>query len=171
MAKKKASNSKTSDDGERNQPGRPTIYDPAFHPRAAKKLCEMGATVRDLADAFGVVIVTIWNWQVAHPEFAESLQVGRSAADDRVERAFYERACGYTFDATKIMTINGRVHRENYREHVPPDPRAGEFWLRNRRADRWKDKQHLDLNHRDPDGVLQKLSKALEGTGIRPKED
>jgi hypothetical protein len=45
--------------------------------RLAQKLAHLGATDRDLADAFGVSIRTISIWQAKHPEFHAGLKAGQ----------------------------------------------------------------------------------------------
>lgn len=120
--------------------GRPTSYKPEFVEQA-RKLCELGATDADLADFFGVRRETIWAWAQKHEEFSNTLKVGKAAADERVERSLYHRAVGYTFAAVKIfMPANapGPVYAP-YQEHVPPDTTAAIFWLKNRRAQDWRD--------------------------------
>jgi hypothetical protein len=111
----------------------------------AQKLAHLGATDRDLADAFGVSIRTISIWQAKHPEFMQALKVGKSEADDRVERSLYQRAVGYSYDAVKIFMPTGAKKPVivPYLEHVPPDVTAGIFWSKNRRPDRWRDTWHL----------------------------
>ena len=59
-----------------NKGGTPASKYHKSFPGVAKKLCELGATNADLAVAFDVVLVTIWNWQVSHVEFNESCKVG-----------------------------------------------------------------------------------------------
>jgi transposase-like protein len=119
--------------------GRPPKYSPDFHPQAAKKFCEMGATIDQLADAFGVAISTIYQWQNTYPDFFESCRLGNETANARVERSYYERAVGYERDAVKIfMPANAKkpVYAP-YREHVPAEPRCGEFWMTRRNPEKW----------------------------------
>ena len=52
---------------EKPGPGRTTKYIPAFA-KVAAQMCQRSATDADLAAAFGVPIVTIWNWQSRYPE-------------------------------------------------------------------------------------------------------
>jgi hypothetical protein len=114
----------------------------------ARKLCQLGATDRDLAEFFDVTTVTIWRWQARYPEFFAALNRNKDAADDRVERSLYQRATGYTYDSEKIFTTkDGDVIREPILEHVPPDVTACIFWLKNRRASEWRDKTDHDHNH------------------------
>jgi hypothetical protein len=105
----------------------------------ARKLAYLGATDREAADFFGVTEQTINNWKSTNAEFFEALKVGKETADARVEQSLYRRALGYTHDAVKIMTVDGAVVQTPYVEHYPPDTTAAIFWLKNRRADRWRD--------------------------------
>lgn len=124
-------------------PGRPPTYDPAFAAQA-KKLCALGATDMELADFFGVATRTIYAWRNVHPEFSQASIAGKDAADDRVERALYGRAVGYTFESEKVFQFQGEIIRTDTREHVPPDPGAALHWLKNRRPDKWRDKQVVE---------------------------
>ncbi len=75
----------------------------------------------------------------------------KATADDLVDRRFYERAVGYTYDAVKVFMPAGATEPvyAPYREHVPSDVNAGRFWLQNRRPDRWREKQVV--NHVAPE--------------------
>ncbi len=119
--------------------GRPTDYKDEFAAQAAK-LCELGATDIELADFFDVSTSTIYLWRSKHEEFSEAVIAGKASADSRVERAFYNRAVGYTFESEKIFQANGEIIRAPTREHVPPDAGAALNWLKNRQPDKWRDK-------------------------------
>jgi len=121
--------------------GRPTSYKPAFV-KQAEKLCILGATDMELADFFGVTARTINRWANKHENFCLALRAGKEVCDDRVERALYHRAVGYTHEATKIFMPAGREEPvyAPYLEHVPPDPGSIKMWLCNRRGDVWRDK-------------------------------
>ena len=133
---------RTTTAGPARKRGRPTKYQPEFAEQA-KALCEDGAIDVDLADFFGVAIRTISYWKTAHADFLHALKAGKSVADERVERALYQRAVGYTFDAVKIFLPKDAVEPVlvPYREHCPPDVTACIFWLKNRKKDEWRDKQ------------------------------
>lgn len=121
--------------------GRPTDYRDEFIGQA-QKLCQLGATDIELADFFEVDVSTIYRWKHAHPDFCEAVRAGKDTLDDRVERSFYNRAVGYTYDAVKIFMPAGAdapVYAP-YREHVPPDSGAALNWLKNRRPEHWRDK-------------------------------
>lgn len=126
--------------------GRPSKYSEAFAAQAAK-LCELGATDKDLADFFKVSLPTIWRWSNAHQEFCSAIKVGKGEADDRVERSLFHRANGYTHEAVKIFMPAGRAEPvyAKFQEHVPPDTTACIFWLKNRRPEQWREK--VDHEH------------------------
>jgi len=127
---------------------RPTKFKPEFVEQA-RKLCGLGATDEDLADFFNVSIRTIANWKTENDEFLQALKGGKDAADDRVERSLYQRAVGYTHDAVHFTSFQGAVTVTPYREHCPPDVTAQIFWLKNRRADEWRDKREQEITGRD----------------------
>mgnify|MGYP001184994973 CR=1 FL=1 len=128
-----------------NLGGRPRAYDPSFAVEA-QALCERGATDRELAEHFDVDTRTIYRWRNAFPEFCQAVVIGKDAADDRVERALYNRAVGYSFDSEKVFQAGGEIIRAPIVEHVPPDQGAALNWLKNRRGDKWRDKQEIDVN-------------------------
>lgn len=135
--------------------GRPSKYKPEYA-HIAKKLCELGATDAELADAFDVEVSTIWYWQVRHPEFSSAIKAGKAPADERVERSLFQRAVGYTFDSEeiKVVSLGGRsgseIERVPVKKHVPPDTTAQIFWLKNRRKALWRDVHKLE--HTGEDG-------------------
>jgi hypothetical protein len=55
--------------------------------------------------------------------------------------------------ATNAPITNGQ-QRVPMREQLPPDPRAGEFWLCNRQLDRWKDSKQLATKVAEEDPLL-----------------
>lgn len=128
--------------------GRPSGYRPEFVDQA-RKLCELGATERDLADFFKVSLPTLQRWRVSFPDFCASLKTGKYIADDRVEMSLYHRAIGYSFESEKIFNHQGKIVRAKTIEHVPPDTTAMIFWLKNRRTAQWRDRQeqvNLDVH-------------------------
>jgi len=107
-------------------------------------MCELGATDDEVAKALGVCVRTLYRWQSQHPEFCQALKAGKEVADNRIERALYHKAAGYTYDSEKIFQNNGEVVRVKITEHVPPDTTAMIFWLKNRRPDLWRDKREFE---------------------------
>lgn len=126
--------------------GRKTGYKPEFVDQA-RKLCELGATDKEIADFFEVSDRTIYRWQVQFPEFCQALKAGKEAADERVARSLYHRATGYSFQSEKVFQYQGQIVRAETTEHVPPDTTAMIFWLKNRRPEEWRDKSEVVHRH------------------------
>ena len=129
--------------------GRPSDYREEFAPQAAK-LCALGATDFELADFFGVDTRTIYRWKNTHDDFCQAVTCGKDKADERVARALYNRAVGYSFESEKVFQFQGEIIRAPTVEHVPPDPGAAKLWLTNRNPDEWRDK--VTQEHTGKDG-------------------
>ncbi len=141
-----------------NKRGRPSGFEPSYVEQA-KKLCKLGATDVDVADFFSVSVRTIYRWQAEFPEFCQALKVGKDEADNRVERSLYHRAVGYTHDAVKIFMPAGAKEAKvvPYVNHIPPDTTACIFWLKNRRAEEWRER----VEHTGKDGgTIEMVDKA-----------
>jgi len=124
--------------------GRPSKFKPEYVEQS-RKLAQLGATDREIAEFFEVHEATVHRWKAEFPEFCESLKSGKELADDRVERSLYHRAIGYKHDAVKMFQAGGEILKEEYTEHFPPDTTAAIFWLKNRRPAQWRDKTEQTL--------------------------
>lgn len=130
--------------------GRPSGYHPTFAEQA-RKLCELGAIDRDLAEFFGVAESTINLWKTKHAEFSESIKKAKANADARVERRLFERACGFQHPELHIVQYKGKLIEKEITKQYPPDTGAAIFWLKNRQPQRWRDK--VDHEHGGVGGV------------------
>jgi hypothetical protein len=126
--------------------GRPSSFKPEFVKQAAK-LCELGATDEEIADFFEVTVRTIYRWKHENDQFCQALKAGKEAADERVERSLYMKAVGYKTEAVKIFMPAGAEEPiyAPYVENVQPDTTAAIFWLKNRRAETWRDKKEVEV--------------------------
>lgn len=129
---------------------RPPKYSPETTAVWALKLCRLGATDAQLADAFEVAESTLNRWKHDYPEFREALKKGKALADAEVADALFRRATGYSHPAVKIFNDQGAPLVVDYTEHYPPDTAAGIFWLKNRQPGLWRDKAQQELS--GPDG-------------------
>ena len=121
--------------------GRPTKYKPEYAVQAAKICAQFGATDEKLAEFFEVDVTTISEWKKVHEAFSQALTEGKATPDDEVEASLYKRATGYT---RKIQKLDKNGHPTFCEEELPPDPTSMIFWLKNRRRDRWRDRQDLE---------------------------
>lgn len=129
--------------------GRPTKYKPELC-IAAKALARLGLIDTEIAAELGIAESTFYGWKEKYPEFTEAIKAGKDEPDDKVERALFELATGYEFDAEKPMVVSdgkdtgAHVEIAQYREKIAPNATAIIFWLKNRRPKSWRDKQEIE---------------------------
>jgi len=133
--------------------GRPTKYDPGYHPNKAYQLCLLGLTDEELAKIFDIAVSTLNLWKVDHSEFSESVKKGKDYADANVADRLYQRAMGYEHYDVDIRVVDHEIVQTPLIKHYPPDTTAGIFWLKNRQPKKWRDKQELGMTDKDGNDV------------------
>lgn len=127
--------------------GAPSQYKPDFVP-LAHNLALLGHSDAQIADVLGVSSATICRWIAKKREFRSALARGRGEADGEVALGLFQRAKGYSREAVKVFMPPGASEPvyARYQEHVPPDPGAASFWLRNKQPDKWKEKTETNVS-------------------------
>jgi len=128
--------------------GQPTAYKAKYATMVAQ-WCADGATDTEIAQLIGVDTRTIYRWKLQHPDFCQAMSVGKDAADDRVERSFYQRAVGYELKVEKLFHHQGEITRATTVEHVQPDVTAITKWLASRRKSKWAEVNRLEHTGKD----------------------
>ena len=100
-----------------------------------------GLTDEQIAKNCGCNAGTLYEWKKKYPEISEALKKGKEVVDFEVENALLQSAR----DGNTTAQI---------------------FWLKNRRPDKWRDKQ-LEVNSTGDQEALSSLYDALE----EPDED
>lgn len=145
-------------------PGRPPTYNPDYHPAMAAVLGDVfGATAAELARFFDVAERTVERWTDEHEEFRRARVHARAEADKHVEARLYRRAMGYSHPAVKVLQHEGVPLVVPYTEHYPPDPKAIEFWLKNRQPEKWRER--VQVSH----DATSDFAAALSGARKRGK--
>ncbi|MEE0740779.1 MAG: transposase [Emergencia sp.] len=116
--------------------------------------CRNGATDETIAKKLGVAYSTFRTYRNEYPELQKSMKYAKEHADLEVEAALYKRAVGYSYDE---VTIEGGVETKRVTKEVVPDTTAQIFWLKNRKAGEWKDKQNMELS-----GSLERQKSKLD---------
>lgn len=124
----------------------PSKFKPAYVEQA-RKLAEMGHTDAEIAAFFGVAVRNFHVWKSKHPDLMAALRVGKDAADERVKRALFQNAVGYT---------------DPDGEHYPPNTTACIFWLKNRRPEDWREKFEHDHGLNVSREKLEELRRLVE---------
>lgn len=113
-----------------------------------------GLTDEQIAANMGIGYSTLQTWKSKYQDIQDTLKKGKEVVDIQVENALLKRALGYKYDEVtkeigtvvddesgeivKVMVETKRVTKE-----VQADVTAAIFWLKNRRPDKWRDKQEI----------------------------
>lgn len=142
--------------------GRKSKYQEYVQPylKRVEHLCRMGATEQEICQKLGVSVARFGEYKKEFQELRESLKKGRSDADDTVEAALFRRATGYTTEEVKTNTYvdnnnNQRQFRVSVTKEIPPDTTAAIFWLKNRRPEKWRDRQELGIGGNIPVKLIE----------------
>ena len=113
-----------------------------------------GLTKEQIAHNMGIHIGTLCEWQNRFPKFHEALKRGCEPVDIQVENALLKKALGFEYEETITEIIKtpyvdkDGVTKEKEQKHIRkvtkqalPDTTAQIFWLKNRRPDKWRDRQ------------------------------
>lgn len=100
-----------------------------------------GLTDEQIAGNLRIHISTFYDYKKKYSEFSESLKKGKEIVDYEVENALLKRALGYEYD--EITYENGEEVKRVTKQ-VAPDTTAQIFWLKNRKADKWRDKKDVE---------------------------
>jgi len=114
-----------------------------------------GLIDEQIATNIGISRSTLNEWKKKYADISDALKRGKEVVDRQVENALLKSAMGYEYDeVTKelmeqrneetgrpemVMTETKRVTKQ-----VRPDVTAQIFWLKNRRPDKWRDKQDVE---------------------------
>lgn len=125
--------------------GRPPKYRPEYA-TIARLMLSRGATMNELAEAFGVTNATLYYWKAKYVEFFDVFSEVSDAYVVRAERALAERAVGYTYESVKVFNFKGIPVVVPIKEHVPPDINALKYFLGVKKPDVWKVKDEVEVN-------------------------
>ena len=122
-----------------------------------------GLTDKQIAETkVGINESTFCAWKNKYPEIKQALKKGKEPVDMMVENALLKRALGYEYEevTVELYEENGEQKKKikKTKRQVVPDTTAQIFWLKNRRSDKWRDKQEIQDT-----AALDKLDAILDG--------
>jgi hypothetical protein len=138
--------------------GRPTLYRPE-HADQARRAYERGTCDEDVAEELNIGTATLYRWRRKYPDFAAATAIGKAQADDRVERALYQRAIGFEYRAERAFLAAGTAKPVivRYTKRVLANPHAALRWLRIRRPEEWREREV-----KEPSGsFVERFQKAM----------
>ncbi|MEH7214768.1 transposase [Priestia megaterium] len=110
-----------------------------------------GLTDEQIAHNIGISRSTLSEWKKKYKDISDALKKGKEVVDLEVENALLQRALGYEYEeVTREQQWNEKdkkyelVITKKVKKKQAPDTTAQIFWLKNRRPDRWRDKQNVE---------------------------
>jgi len=110
-----------------------------------------GLTNDQIAHNIGISGRSFAEWISRFSSISSALKKGKAPVDIEVENALLKSALGFEYEETitEIEELPGGKQKKQIRKvkkYAPPNSTAQIFWLKNRRPDRWRDKQDVALN-------------------------
>jgi hypothetical protein len=139
--------------------GRPDKYNDEVKPKLDLIIgwARDGLTDELIAKNLGIGLSTLYKYKTLHIELVEALKKGKEVSDYEVESSLFKSANGFTYDeVTKesrlVNTIDGKpiydlVITKIVTKQVQPNPTSMIFWLKNRKAEQWRDRQEFDIGN------------------------
>lgn len=100
-----------------------------------------GLADEQIYNNLGISKDSFYKYKKQYSDFSDSLKRGKEIVDYEVENALLKRALGYEYD--EITYENGEEVKRVTKQ-VAPDTTAQIFWLKNRKADKWRDKKDVE---------------------------
>jgi DNA-binding CsgD family transcriptional regulator len=132
---------------------RPSKFETHVIPRFAEiqQWMEEGLTNDQMCDKLDIAPATWYEYVNKHPMFSDLITWGRSVTNTRVENSLLRAATGYEYEEIKTIIEedkNGkkRTRIEKVKRHMPPNPTAMVFWLKNRAPNEWNDRREIIID-------------------------
>ena len=142
--------------------GRPSKYDTEIKPyiEDIKKAVQAGATVEEIAVAFGINKSTLYKYKAEKKELKDAFARGRRMIIFEIKGALLKKALGYDYEEkkqyiTEDASGNKKKHTEIMTRHQPPSETAGAMLLRNYDPE-WLDKDNISTELRKQELELKK---------------
>ena len=127
-----------------------------------------GLTDEQIAENMGINKATLYRWKEKYCDICDTLKRGKEVVDLQVENALLKRALGYEYEEVSEKYESGTLTEKKVtKKQVVPDTTAQIFWLKNRRPDKWKDKQDVQVSGelKEEQTKLDDLIRQIRGGG------
>ena len=133
-----------------------------------------GLTDEQIASNMGITGKTLAEWKTKYGDICDTLKRGKEVIDLQVENALLKRALGYRYtETTKELIVDKNTGKSEMRvtktveKEVVPDTTAQIFWLKNRKPDKWRDKQDVQISGelKSEQSKLDDLIRQMRGDG------
>lgn len=145
-------------------PNKTNKYETIIKPRLSEiqKWCEEGLTNDVICQRLDIAESTWYDCQKNNAVLLELVHASKSVMDTKVENALLKTALGYDYEEIKTIIEedkNGkkRTRIEKTKKHMPPNPTAQAFWLKNRKRDEWGERKEIIFDTKSQEEERKKL--------------
>lgn len=143
--------------------GRRSKYETHVEPRLFEVECwaRDGMIDKDIAKKLGVAYSTFRTYVTKFPALSASLKKGKEVVDYEVENALLKRALGFHYVEELASPMGDVVEVTRYEK---PDVTAAIFWLKNRKAETWRNKELVDVKKvKAETNLIEEKTKLIKG--------
>jgi len=133
------------------------VYDPSRHPSLIFALCVVGKDDTEINHLLQLSKNTLGIWRKKYPEVHKAFEDAREeGAVLEVKKALYKRALGMKVTTQQVRSkigADGKLEPLNATKaevELPPDAKAAQYILNNRRPREWKQRQEIALGPTGP---------------------
>lgn len=149
--------------------GRKSKYKTNVQPRLLEitAWCRDGLTDKEIAEKLGISQDSFYKYKNEFSEFSESIKETKEIADIKVENSLNKNANGYDYEEQTVVMKKEVVYKDGKRvkeitypeivtlkKHKEAETRAQQFWLQNRKAEKWRNQSQVELKVNKLEDIL-----------------
>ena len=142
--------------------GRPSKYETEVKPHLEEieNAVRSGATDKEIADAFGISVSSIYEYKKKHKEFSKAFARGRERIVFEIKAALLKKALGFEYEEEKRVGRKDKdgeniILVEKYRRYSAPSETAAAMLLRNY-DENWRDNDKASAEIKKQETELRK---------------
>lgn len=134
-----------------------------------------GLTDEQIARNIGISRSTLAEWKNKYPDISDTLKKGKEIVDIQVENALLKKAIGFKEKLSKPFKVKRTYYDERGKKfetedivyveeeiYNPPDTTAQIFWLKNRRPDKWRNREEIEVrNDSSTNEILKSIAEQV----------
>lgn len=149
--------------------GRKSKYKTNVQPRLLEitAWCRDGLTDKEIAEKLGISQDSFYKYKNEFSEFSESIKETKEIADIKVENSLNKNANGYDYEEQTVVMKKEVVYKDGKRvkeitypeivtlkKHKEAETRAQQFWLQNRKPEKWRNQSQVELKVNKLEDIL-----------------
>ena len=152
--------------------GRKSKYETNVKPKLLEiaAWCRDGLTDEEIADKLDISHESFYKYKREFSEFTDTLKETKEIADIKVENSLNRNANGYDYEEQVVVMKKEVIYNEQGKrqkeitypvtvtvtKHKEAETKAQQFWLQNRKPDKWRNQAQVELK-------VSKLEDILNG--------